>query len=351
MVDTAKSGGFNALIVQVRGRGDAYFLGGVEPRPAALAAQPTFDPLAVTIARAHEAGLQVHAWINVNLVASAVDRPAARDHVIYRHPEWLMVPRALAADLAGVDARSPEYLGRLTRHARERSTDVEGLYLSPVQAAAAAYTTSVVRDIASRYDVDGVHFDYVRYPAPDFDYSRDTLAAFRASLANDLTTADRQRYDARAAAGEPIVYTLAFPERWRQFRSERLTVLLDALRHAVREARPSALIAADAASHVLQDWRAWIDRGLVDVVCPMAYTTDTDAFASEIAAVRQAAGPHPVWAGIGAYRLSADQIAANVRSARKVGVRGVALFSYDSLVDAARGPGFLLQVARAAFNQ
>ena len=59
-----------------------------------------------TIARAHEAGLQVHAWINVNLVASAVDLPAAREHVIYRHPEWLMVPRALADELSNVDPRS-----------------------------------------------------------------------------------------------------------------------------------------------------------------------------------------------------------------------------------------------------
>src|SRR5580765_4124656 len=78
MVTAAKNGGFNTLLVQVRGRGDAYFQQGVEPRPAALAAQPAFDPLETTIARAHEAGLQVHAWINVNLIASAADLPAAR---------------------------------------------------------------------------------------------------------------------------------------------------------------------------------------------------------------------------------------------------------------------------------
>ena len=77
--------------------------------PAALAAQPAFDPLATTIAKAHEAGLQVHAWINVNLVASAAELPAAREHVIYRHPEWLMVPRALADELSTVDPHSPGY--------------------------------------------------------------------------------------------------------------------------------------------------------------------------------------------------------------------------------------------------
>ena len=76
MVAAAQHGGFNTLLVQVRGRGDAYYQRGIEPRPASLAAQPDFDPLATVIAKAHEAGLQVHAWINVNLVASAAELPA-----------------------------------------------------------------------------------------------------------------------------------------------------------------------------------------------------------------------------------------------------------------------------------
>src|SRR5581483_10637168 len=63
MVSRAKAGGFNTLLVQIRGRGDAYYQGSREPRAPALAANRSFDPLAMTIARAHDAGLQVHAWI------------------------------------------------------------------------------------------------------------------------------------------------------------------------------------------------------------------------------------------------------------------------------------------------
>jgi uncharacterized lipoprotein YddW (UPF0748 family) len=358
MVEAAKACGFNTLIVQVRGRGDSYFQNGLEPRPPALASQPAFDPLAVTIARAHGAGLQVHAWINVNLVASATELPSSREHVVYRHPEWLMVPRVLADDLSRVDPRSPEYIGRLARYVRSRPSELEGLYLSPIPPAAAAHTTAVVRDIAERYAIDGVHFDYVRYPTQDFDYSRETIAAFRASVLPDVSLPERHRYDARVDAGEPILYTQAFPERWRIFRTTQLTALLTTLRDAVKAVRPSALVTVavtpdprEASAWYLQDWRGWIDRGLVDVVCPMAYTTDTSSFASAIAAVRQAAGPHPVWAGIGAYRLSPDQIAEDVRSARRAGVIGVILFSYDALTDPTHGPGFLFQVARAAFNQ
>ncbi len=297
------------------------------------------------------------AWINVNLIAGATELPSSREHLIYRHPEWLMVPRALADDLSRVDPRSPEYLGRLARYVRSRPTELEGLYLSPIPPAASAHTTAVVRDIAQRYEIDGVHFDYIRYPTQDFDYSRETVAAFRASVLPDLSLADRRRYDSRVEAGEPIIYTQAFPERWRIFRTTRLTALLNGLRGAVKAVRPSALVTVavtpdprEASAWYLQDWRGWIDHGLVDVVCPMAYTTDTAAFAAAIAAVRQAAGPHPVWAGIGAYRLSPDQIAENVRTARRVGVGGVILFSYDSLTDDTRAPGYLSQIGRTAFG-
>jgi uncharacterized lipoprotein YddW (UPF0748 family) len=356
MVSAAKAGGFNTLLVQIRGRGDAYFQRGVEPRPPALDAQPAFDPLETTIARAHDAGLQVHAWVNVNLVAGANELPSARDHVVYRHPEWLMVPRAIAPDLAGIEPRSPEYLGRLARYVRQHADDVEGLYLSPVPAGAVDYTTSVVRDIAERYAIDGVHLDYVRYPRDDFDYSRDTLAAFRRSLSADLSAAERSRFEARAAAGEPLIYTAAFPERWRLFREARLTALVASLRQTLKAVKPAAVVSVavvpdpqEAAARRLQDWRLWLDRGLVDVVCPMAYTTDASLFAAQIASARRIAGTHPLWAGIGAYRLSRDQIVDNVQTARRLGVGGVILFSYDSLADPAHGPGYLSQVGRAAF--
>lgn len=357
MVTAAKSGGFNTLLVQVRGRGDAYFQHGIEPRPASLAAQPAFDPLAATIARAHEAGLRVHAWVNVNLIAGASDLPAAKEHVVYRHPEWLMVPRALADDLATIDPRSPGYLGRLARYVRSQSNEIEGLYLSPVSPDSAAYTTAVVRDIAERYDVDGVHLDYIRYPTSDFDYSRDALAAFRGSVIAELRADDERRYDARAAAGEPLVYTQAFSERWRAFRVARLTAMLASLRAGVKAVKPAAVVSVavvpdphEAATRRLQDWRTWVDGGLVDVICPMVYTTDAALFAAQVAAARQIAGPHPVWAGIGAYRLSSEQIVGSVQAARRLGASGIILFSYDSLTDPPRGPGYLSQVGRAAFQ-
>lgn len=357
MVTTAKASGFNTLLVQIRGRADAYYQNGTEPRAASLSNQPAaFDPLATTIARAHEAGLHVHAWVNVNLVSGVNELPTARDHLIYRHPEWLMVPRSLAEDLSVLDPRSPEYLGRLARYVRGAATEVEGLYLSPITAGAAQYTVGVVRDIVQRYDVDGVHLDYVRYPSEEFDYSRESLIAFRQDVIGDLTPGDQRKYDAGLAVS-PLIYAQAFPDRWRAFRTNRLTALVAQLKETIKSIRPAALVSAavvpdpiDAAAHRLQNWREWLARDLIDVVCPMAYTTDANVFTTQIASAKELAGTHGVWAGIGAYRLSPAQIVTAVQSARRQGVGGIILFSYDSLTDPARGPDYLAQVGRAAFS-
>src|SRR5688572_1531537 len=70
VVENARRSGINTLIVQVRGRGDAYFGGGLEPRSTALAAEAeSFDPLAYLLTRTRPAGIQVHAWLNTHLLA------------------------------------------------------------------------------------------------------------------------------------------------------------------------------------------------------------------------------------------------------------------------------------------
>jgi uncharacterized lipoprotein YddW (UPF0748 family) len=356
MVAAAQAGGFNTLLVQVRGRGDAYYAGTIEPRAPELAGKPAFDPLATVLEEAHGAGLKVHAWVAVNLVSSSVTLPASRDHVIYRAPEWLMVPRELAAEMKKIDLRSPAYVGRLARWTRAHSSIVEGLYTSPLHPAAQDHTTAVIGEIAAKYDVDGIHLDYVRFPNDDFDYSPAAMEQFKASILPDLT--DREKRDAAArAALDPAAYPNLFPERWSDFRRLRLTTLVTKIRAAVKTARPDAVVSAavvpdaqQAFEHRLQDWRGWIDQSLVDVLCPMAYTADAETFQKQIAAARDYAGSRPVWAGIGAYQLSPSQTVKHVAAANKLGVAGVILFSYDALIAPPNGAGAVSELGRAAFG-
>lgn len=356
MVASAQAGGFNTLLVQVRGRGDAYYAGALEPRAADLAGKPAFDPLATVLEDAHAAGLKVHAWVAVNLVSSAVTLPASRDHVIYRAPEWLMVPRELAAEMKKINLRSPAYLGRLARWTRANNTQVEGLYTSPLHPAAQDHTAAVIGEIAQKYPVDGIHLDYVRFPNDEFDYSPAAMEQFKASLTPDLT--DKQKREAATReAIDPAAYPNLYPERWSDFRRTRLTSMVIKIRTAVKTARPGTVVSAavipdaqDAYNVRLQDWRGWVDQSLLDVICPMAYTADAAMFQKQITAARAYAGTRPVWAGIGAYQLTPTQTLGHIAAARKIGAAGIILFSYDALIAPPNGAGSISELGRAAFG-
>jgi uncharacterized lipoprotein YddW (UPF0748 family) len=356
LVRTAREQGFNTLLVQVRGRGDAYYASALEPRAADLSHQPaSFDPLATVLAEAHQAGIRVHAWVNVDLVSSAVDLPTSQEHLVYRHPEWLMVPRPIAQQVAKLDPKNPAYAGQIARWTRGELELVEGLYASPLQPEAAAYTRHVIADLVARYELDGVHLDYARYPNQQFDYSRFAIAEFRADMRSRLTPAVVRELDA-AEATDLFAYPDRFPSEWKAFRQARLTALVADIRRAVRAVRPDAMVTAavtpdpqDAFDARLQDWRGWVADHLVDGIAPMAYTQEASRFAEQITAAREAAGSAVVWAGIGAYRLTPAQTIDDIQMARKLGASGIALFSYDSLIGP-KTPEYLATVSRGAFG-
>ena len=358
LVATARAQGFNTLLVQVRGRADAYYRSALEPRAAELGRQPeSFDPLASVLAAARDHGIRVHAWVSLNLVSSAVELPASPDHVVYRHADWLMVPRPIAQDVARLDPGNPAYAGKIARWTRAALDRVEGLYVSPIHPEAAAHAERVMADLAQRYDVDGVHLDYARFPGEEFDYSRFSIAEFRADIRPRLTADVRRAVDAEEAA-DLFAYPDRFRAEWTAFRRARQTALVARIGRAVRAARPSALVTAavvpdaqQAFDGRLQDWRGWLGARLVDAVAPMAYTPEAARFAAQIAAARDAAGGRAIWAGIGAYRLTPAQTIEHITAARRLGAAGIVLFSYDSLTGpASAAPDYLATVSRAAFG-
>jgi uncharacterized lipoprotein YddW (UPF0748 family) len=231
--------------------------------------------------------------VNVNLAASVSELPASRDHVIYQHPEWLMIPRELAAELLAVDVRSPEYLGRVARWTRANASRLDGLYVSPLTTAVHAQLAATVRDVVTRYAVDGIHLDEIRLPGIDFDYSRGALDAFRTAIRPRLPPDVRARIDSVEAI-DPFAYPEELPDEWRLFRQTQVTALVTRLRSSAKAARPdvivSAAIAGDPAlaRDAFQDWRTWLDNGFID-----ALTTRNDA--ELLHDVRAIAGSRPVW--------------------------------------------------------
>ncbi len=338
MVQAAADNGFNTIIVQVRGRGDAYYRSRREPRAVELKDQPlTFDPLAVTLAEAKKRGLEVHAWINTSLLANLDALPTDPRHVYNRHPEWLAVPRPVAAELYKMSPRDPRYRARIVEWSKANRAELEGVYTGPANPQVRDHIYNIWMDILKNYEVDGLHFDYVRLASPDFDYSHTSLGKFRKWLEPKLSLAERRQLE-QALQLNPLAAPDSYSDKFSDFQREQITTLVERIYRAVKKRKPHVTVSAavfandaNAFTRRFQDWRRWLSMGILDVACPMAYSTDTAVFQKqiEIATSSAHAAGRQVWAGVGAYRMPVESTVEKINVARALGVDGIVLFSYD----------------------
>jgi uncharacterized lipoprotein YddW (UPF0748 family) len=363
MTKAAKENGFNTIIVQVRGRGDAYYDSRREPRAVELQDQPTkFDPLRLTLTEAHRRGLKVHAWLNTSLLANLDALPSDPNHVYNKRPEWLAVPKPVAAELYGKLPRDPLYRQRIVEWSKGNRQELEGIYTGPSNRSVREHIYKIWMDVLENYDVDGLHFDYVRLASPDFDYSRTSLQGFQKWLKPKLSATERNQLK-QSLKTNPLASAETYPDRFADFQREQITMLVERVYRGVKKKKPQVTVSAavfanheNAFTRRFQDWRRWLSMGVLDVVCPMAYSTDTAVFQKQIEIATNSAhsSGRSVWAGIGAYRIAAESTVEKINVARQLGADGIILFSYDFTTrpsDLNPGRDYLDRVRRGAFEK
>ncbi|MGE5177378.1 MAG: glycoside hydrolase family 10 protein [Hyphomicrobiales bacterium] len=326
IVQIASAINVNTLLVQVRGRGDAYYKSDLAPPAEDMGGAPEgFDPLDQIIRRAHAAGMEVHAWINVYLVWSAGALPQSQLHVVNAHPDWISV-RADGRRL--VDMVPEEF----------HEEKVEGMYLAPANPDVKRHLRDVVHEIVSRYDVDGIHLDYVRYPDPMVGYDTATRTEFQREYGVDPLEIDNPDSTTLALIGADRLGDLR--AQWIQWKRDQVTDLVRDIRHDLdltgRPIKLTAAVIADqnaALNRYLQDWPTWLHDGLLDAAVPMTYSPSTPIVERQLQDAMAIQTAHQVWAGIAVYNEGARDAAEKIRIARKLGVDGIALFSYDRFVE------------------
>jgi uncharacterized lipoprotein YddW (UPF0748 family) len=132
--------GMNAVIVQIRPTGDAFYPSAYEPWSEFLTGQQGlppadfFDPLAFMIKETHARSMEFHAWFNpYRAVRNNLEAKLAEEHVYHQHPDWFV----------------------------EYGKDV---YFDPGMVPARKFVEKVIADVVTRYDIDAVHFDDYYYP-------------------------------------------------------------------------------------------------------------------------------------------------------------------------------------------
>jgi len=341
VVEVASQVNINTLLVQVRGRGDAYYASELAPPAEDLGGAPKgFDPLDRIIRRAHAEGMEVHAWINVYLVWSAGAPPRSALHAVNAHPGWISV----RAD----GRRLVEMLPQEFQEER-----IEGMYLSPGNPEVKRHLREIVREIVTRYDVDGIHLDYVRYPEPTVGYDAGTRTAFEREFGVDPMQIDSPDSTTLAVIGADRIPDLR--ARWIQWKRDQVTELVRTIRQDLdlmgRPIKLTAAVIADqnaALNRYLQEWPAWLRDGLVDAALPMTYSPSTPIVERQLRAAMAIPTKRQVWAGIAIYNEGSRDAADKIRKARALGVDGIALFSYDALLGRA---GYSRAIKTWAFRE
>jgi uncharacterized lipoprotein YddW (UPF0748 family) len=316
VIERAKAMGVRGLLVQVIGRGDAWYRSSRLPAPEPLMGSVR-DPLGELLPLAHAAGLEVHAWINCCLVWSAPRPPRDPDHVLHRHPEWV-------ARLA--DGRP---MTRLTPRQRERLR-VEGVFLSPTHPGVRRWIVDNVRELVTRYPVDGVHLDYIRQPAVAVGFDPTSRARFALESGVDPATIARRPAPERAR----------LEAEWAAFQMEQVTAIVREVRDSLAELRPglplSAAVVADtitAQNVKKQPWGRWVREGLLDRAYLMCYAPEVQTVLDQLTAARRHMDAERLVPGIAVYNAPPPLTAAKIKAARALGFRTVALYSYDSLFE------------------
>jgi len=322
VVTRCADAGFNALFVQVRGSGDAYYMSKTEPRASALSSQPPdFDPLGYVLEKAHDRGLQVHAWLNTFYVYPGASTPSSPKHVLNRHPEWVLTNRA----------------GRpLSDYTSQEISDhySEGIYLSPSIPACRDYLADVFLEIVEKYDVDGVHFDFVRYPFrgnridSDWDLGYSPLAREAFQKQHGIDPLDIL----------PTDTTLV--RIWNDWRRDSVGLLVRDVHSRARSLKPTLRVSAAVFERyhlgrvqAFQDWIDWMQKDWIDTCCIMAYNADNDLVSQRIRLGVENQGRGTIWAGLGAGTNPYSAVLERTEQVRRYLPGGIQFFSYASFSD------------------
>lgn len=266
LIADTKAANMNAIVAQVVRRADCLCNRSNTPRTEAEIDPYPFDPLQTLIEKAHAAGLEVHAWLNATIMWASEIPPRDPAHVFYTHG-----PSSLGYDNWVM----------LRRDGANRGGNL--YYFDLGHPDAADYIVDMFLGIVRNYDVDGINFDFIRYPdynpavnIPAWGYNPVALARFR------------------AVTGRSDVPESTDPQ-WMEWRREQATNLVRRVYIETFAIKPRVRVSADTITYgevtedaagwtqtrpyreVLQDWRGWMEEGILDLNIPMNYRREQAA--------------------------------------------------------------------------
>lgn len=268
LLDRLQDANFNTVFFQVRLRGDVIYPSSIERFSSVLTGKegvsPGYDPLAFAVDECHKRGLECHAWF--------VTFPLGSDRLVKNQGKYSVVK--LRSSLC------KHYNGEW--------------FLDPGASGTADYILSLVKEIVGKYDIDGIHFDYIRYPEDAKSFP------------------DKQQY--KKSGGQSQI------DNWRR---DNINNLVYRVYDTVKGMKPWVQVSSSplgkyqripevpnagwtAYESVYQDAVKWMKNGKQDMVVPMMYYLNSNFFPFVNNWVQNSNGRFVV-PGLGAYRMLKDE--------------------------------------------
>lgn len=304
----AASIGITDVYWQVRGQADAYYPSTKEPWGIELLKYnpnpPSFDPFEIAIDECKYHNLRIHAWVNVMPLWRGKEPPIDRTHIYHTNPEW-----------------------RLRDEKGEGQKLHDGyIVVNPVLDQVHDHIVGVIRDIVKRYDIDGVHLDYVRYLA-------DEVKPEQLMPGDPVSRALYAKQTGKSSDPQSIVRT--HYKRWIASRISTLVARIED--ESINNKRGVRLSAAvwrrpDLASgRYLQDAADWVNQGSMDAIMPMIYTDKNEQYRSDLASWQAVVEQKRVVPGIGVYKH--NQPSQTIYQTAIGDPRRFGVFAYASLFE------------------
>ena len=305
LIDSAEKAGIRVLFIQIYQGNKAWFpskIADSAPYEACLKSVSE-DPLKLLIRQAHHSGIEVHAWINILSLANNKDAKLLKKY--------------------GVDI--------LTRNLKDKNSledyKIDNQYfLEPGDLRVRRELAEIVVEIIRAYpELDGIQFDYLRYPDknPAYGHTKINSDRFRETTGIDVIEEE----------------SLA----WKEWKRNQVTEMLRQLVKKTRQLRKDMQISVTgcmpyqrAYYEAFQDWPFWLNSRLIDFVTVMDYSPEPQEFGRWILAIKNKIKDfRKVNIGIGVYKLVhlREEFEQEFRFCEKSGCGSCVVFHYGSLLE------------------
>jgi uncharacterized lipoprotein YddW (UPF0748 family) len=287
--------GFNAIFPNMLWGGVAFYPSDVLPVAPQVAERG--DQIAECLAACRKYGVQIHVWkVDWNL-----------GHAV-----------------------SKSYVEKMrAEHRLQRKLDgTEEPWLCPSHPENQKLEIAAMVEVVRKYDVDGIHFDYIRYPGIEYCFCDGCRERFQ--RASGLTVKNWPR---------GILTDDTTRDKWNDWRRGNITTVVRSVSEQARAIKPKIKLSAAVYRNwivdrdgVAQDWKVWCDKGYLDFVCPMDYTANNGRFEAMVSQQVEWAGKTPCYPGLGvsasSSRFGPDRAIEQINITRRYGTHGFLIFNY-----------------------